>query len=141
MFLPADLKRSYRGRYVSVGCCVGKEESHVWTVSLNEESNSVPLVLLHGFGSGVGLWCLNLDALAADRPVYAMDIIGKFISSHFCSSSFVSDCYPSSFSACHSNNTDTNINVQVIILYIMKDVCFRVWAQFSSKIHQGSTGS
>lgn len=78
-----DLKRSYRGRYVSVGCCVGKEESHVWTVSLNEESDSVPLVLLHGFGSGVGLWCLNLDALAADRPVYAMDIIGKFISSLF----------------------------------------------------------
>ncbi|KAK3858515.1 hypothetical protein Pcinc_035298 [Petrolisthes cinctipes] len=74
--LLSNLKRSYRGRYVPAGCCVGKEESHVWTVSLNEESEGVPLVLLHGFGSGVGLWCLNLDAMAADRPVYAMDIIG-----------------------------------------------------------------
>lgn len=74
-----DLKGTYRGRYINVGCTVGKKESYVWTVSLNEESDNVPLVLLHGFGSGVGLWCLNLDSLSANRSVYAMDIIGKYI--------------------------------------------------------------
>lgn len=74
--LLSNLKSSYRGRYINVGCAVGTKESHIWTVSLNEDSNNIPLVLLHGFGSGVGLWCLNFDSLSVNRPVYAMDIIG-----------------------------------------------------------------
>ena len=49
----------------------------IWTISLNEESPKTPIVLLHGLGAGVALWCLNLDNLAADRPVYAMDLLGK----------------------------------------------------------------
>ncbi|XP_042239511.1 (Lyso)-N-acylphosphatidylethanolamine lipase-like isoform X2 [Homarus americanus] len=72
----SNLKGSYRGHYVNVGCAIDKTESHIWTVSFNEESDNVPLVLLHGFGSGVGLWCLNFDSLSASRPVYAIDIIG-----------------------------------------------------------------
>lgn len=74
--LLSNLKSSYRGWYVSVGCVVGSQESHVWTLSFNEDSNNMPLVLLHGFGSGVGLWCLNFDSFAAHRPVYAIDILG-----------------------------------------------------------------
>ncbi|XP_055698296.1 (Lyso)-N-acylphosphatidylethanolamine lipase isoform X2 [Phlebotomus papatasi] len=69
------LKNAYRGWYVDIGPVVG-EADKIWTVSLNAESPKTPLVLLHGLGSGVGLWILNLDSFAEHRPVYAIDILG-----------------------------------------------------------------
>lgn len=50
----------------------------IWTIQLNTESQSTPLVMLHGLGAGVALWCLNLDCFAATRPVYAFDLLGMF---------------------------------------------------------------
>lgn len=70
------LKTAYRGWYVDIGPVVGAADK-IWTISLNEESAKTPIVLLHGLGSGVALWCLNLDALAIHRPVYAIDLLGK----------------------------------------------------------------
>ncbi|XP_053972044.1 (Lyso)-N-acylphosphatidylethanolamine lipase isoform X2 [Hylaeus anthracinus] len=69
------LKTTYRGWYVDIGPVVGTADK-IWTISLNEESPKTPIVLLHGLGAGVALWCLNLDVLASQRPVYAIDILG-----------------------------------------------------------------
>lgn len=69
------LKTAYRGCYVDIGPAVGTSDK-IWTISLNEESNKTPILLLHGLASGVALWVLNLDSFAATRPVYAIDVLG-----------------------------------------------------------------
>lgn len=71
------MKSAYRGLYVDIGACVGTSDK-IWTISLNEKSPKTPIVLLHGLGAGVALWCLNLDSLSQERPVYAIDLLGIF---------------------------------------------------------------
>ena len=66
------LKTPYEGQYVPIN-----SEDKLWTISFNpSNSKKTPIVLIHGFGSGVGLWCQNLDALSKARPVHAFDMIG-----------------------------------------------------------------
>lgn len=72
------VRTPYRGCYVDIGPVVGPADK-IWTIQLNNELPSTPLVLLHGLGAGVALWCLNLDSLAATRPVYALDLLGGYI--------------------------------------------------------------
>uniref|UniRef100_A0A8D1HZV1 1-acylglycerol-3-phosphate O-acyltransferase ABHD5 n=1 Tax=Sus scrofa TaxID=9823 RepID=A0A8D1HZV1_PIG len=49
----------------------------IWTLKLSHNiSNKIPLVLLHGFGGGLGLWALNFGDLCTNRPVYAFDLLG-----------------------------------------------------------------
>ncbi|XP_018580013.1 1-acylglycerol-3-phosphate O-acyltransferase ABHD5 [Anoplophora glabripennis] len=69
------LRTPHRGWYVDIGPVVGPADK-IWTISFNTESPKTPLVLFHGLGAGVALWCLNLDAFAATRPVYAIDLLG-----------------------------------------------------------------
>ncbi|XP_057666095.1 (Lyso)-N-acylphosphatidylethanolamine lipase isoform X1 [Diorhabda carinulata] len=69
------VKSPHKGFFVDVGPVVGPADK-IWTISLNTQSQKTPLVLIHGLGSGVALWCLNLDAFAATRPVYAFDVLG-----------------------------------------------------------------
>ena len=35
----------------------------IWTLSANTKSNKTPIVLVHGFCGGIGLWVHNIDAL------------------------------------------------------------------------------
>lgn len=73
------LKTTYRGWYVDIGPVVGNADK-IWTISLNEESPKTPLLMLHGLGAGVAMWVMNLDSLAAHRPVYAIDVLGNVMS-------------------------------------------------------------
>ncbi len=63
---------------------VGTEDCKIWTISLNEDSEEMPLVLIHGLASGVALWTLNLDELSATRPVHAIDLLGTYTSHLLC---------------------------------------------------------
>lgn len=74
-FLFSVVKSPYRGWYVDIGPVVGPADK-IWTISINTESHKTPLVLIHGLGAGVALWCLNLDSFAVTRPVYAFDLLG-----------------------------------------------------------------
>lgn len=66
------LKTPFQGRYIPIA----NNTQKIWTVYSNLTSRNYPIVLLHGFGGGVGLWSLNLDQLSVDRPVYALDLPG-----------------------------------------------------------------
>ena len=77
--LGVDLKNPYRGRFVDVGKNWGLDRNDIWTVETGKKDLSneeIPLVLVHGFGAGVGIWALNLDSLSNNRKVYAFDVLG-----------------------------------------------------------------
>lgn len=66
--------------YTNIGKCCEKVDSFIRTVSLNKNSDKTPIVLLHGFGCGLGVWVMNLDSLSS-RAVYALDLLGFGLSS------------------------------------------------------------
>ncbi|XP_060083839.1 (Lyso)-N-acylphosphatidylethanolamine lipase-like isoform X2 [Ylistrum balloti] len=59
-----------------------RTQHRIWTIAVNEDferadkSQVTPIVLVHGFGGGIGLWSQNLNSLAKNAPVYAFDVLG-----------------------------------------------------------------
>ncbi|KAJ8387622.1 hypothetical protein AAFF_G00151720 [Aldrovandia affinis] len=59
-------------------------QDKIWTVTVTnrhsrkpeKNTTQTPLVMVHGFGGGVGLWVRNLDPLCVSRPVFAFDLLG-----------------------------------------------------------------
>ncbi|OQR67921.1 abhydrolase domain-containing protein 4-like [Tropilaelaps mercedesae] len=67
-------------RDVTIDNCTGGKTRHrIRTFIIRgAEPELMPLVLLHGFGSGLGMWALNFDELSQSgrRSVYAIDMLG-----------------------------------------------------------------
>ncbi|KAG8200343.1 hypothetical protein JTE90_028525 [Oedothorax gibbosus] len=72
----SNLKKPYEASFVNIGKFCGKTDSFIHTVCLNKNSPETPLVLVHGFPCGIGVWVMNLDSISASRPVYAVDLLG-----------------------------------------------------------------
>eukprot|EP01088_Endostelium_zonatum_P017108 TRINITY_DN4891_c0_g1_i1.p1 TRINITY_DN4891_c0_g1~~TRINITY_DN4891_c0_g1_i1.p1 ORF type:complete len:454 (-),score=100.73 TRINITY_DN4891_c0_g1_i1:8-1369(-) len=73
------LRTPYTLRNVKVSTGSKNEpEEHIHTLILGK---GPPLVLFHGFGSGIGLWIANLDYLASNHTIYAIDLPGFAASS------------------------------------------------------------
>lgn len=70
-----DVKLPFERFAVSLGECVGTKDD-IWTLSMNTESKNVPIVMLHGFAAGIAFWLMNLEEISADRPLYAIDLLG-----------------------------------------------------------------
>ncbi|KAJ8664527.1 hypothetical protein QAD02_006189 [Eretmocerus hayati] len=75
MLVIIDLKTKYTSKFVEIESEDGVS-NRIWTLCFNENSQQIPIVLLHGMGAGVGMWILNLDALSEKRPLYAIDLLG-----------------------------------------------------------------
>lgn len=71
------IKTSHNKFYVEIGKCVGENDNDkIWTIETKTSCQTTPIVLLHGFGAGIGFWILNIDAFAAERKLYAIDLLG-----------------------------------------------------------------
>ena len=56
---------------------IPKRERRIRTLVFNPDKvDKPPLVMVHGFAGGIGLWILNIDELARDRAVYVFDLLG-----------------------------------------------------------------
>lgn len=47
-----------------------------WNVSGQTDSDTTPVLFIHGFGGDSNSWLFNITALSADRPAYVIDLPG-----------------------------------------------------------------
>jgi abhydrolase domain-containing protein 4 len=53
-----------------------KMNANIWTIGANTDINRTPVVFIHGFCGGIGLWIHNIDPISQNRPFYAFDLLG-----------------------------------------------------------------
>ena len=70
-FIFTVIKTRYESKYVPL-----EDNQKIWTLKVNPNATKVPLVMIHGFGAGLGFWAMSVDALAKERTVYAFDVLG-----------------------------------------------------------------
>ena len=71
MCIHTGLDIDYEGKYVKTA-----DEDKIWTVSFNSEGEKTPVLMVHGFGAGLGMWVLNIKELSRTRPVHNFDLLG-----------------------------------------------------------------
>ncbi|OUL22483.1 alpha/beta fold hydrolase [Nostoc sp. 106C] len=54
----------------------GWQTRYTYIRSTQAQQNTIPLILLHGFGASIGHWRHNLEVLAEHHTVYALDMLG-----------------------------------------------------------------
>ncbi|PIO13762.1 hypothetical protein AB205_0215190, partial [Aquarana catesbeiana] len=66
------IKNRFSAGYVSL-----PDQNKIWTLTVSPElREKTPLVMVHGFGGGIGLWIQNIDRLSSRRALYAFDLLG-----------------------------------------------------------------
>jgi abhydrolase domain-containing protein 4 len=55
---------------------LSKTSSSLWTIGTNIKSQKTPILFIHGFCGGIGLWIHNIDSISQSRPFYAFDLLG-----------------------------------------------------------------
>ena len=48
------------------------------TAEAEDKKADEPIVLMHGFGAGVAVWCQNIQPLAQHHTVHAFDLLGYY---------------------------------------------------------------
>jgi pimeloyl-ACP methyl ester carboxylesterase len=68
----------YQTKYVNIGKVIdGSDDVRVWTFTSNTNKDGIPIVLIHGFGSGLAMWVKNLEEISkGPSPVLAIDLPG-----------------------------------------------------------------
>ncbi|KAG9486989.1 (Lyso)-N-acylphosphatidylethanolamine lipase [Eleutherodactylus coqui] len=66
------IRNRFSARYISL-----PDQNKIWTLTVSPElCDKTPLVMVHGFGGGVGLWIQNVDHLSTRRTLHAIDLLG-----------------------------------------------------------------
>lgn len=65
--------------------------SQIYTITAKgdeADERRVPLLFVHGFAAGVGIWAASIDCIAERRVVHAIDLLGKLLAWKF-----LKDCW------------------------------------------------
>ena len=72
-----DIKTKSEGKYIDVNID-NQNTCRIWTRIYNPDApqDKLPLIMIHGMGSGMALFAMNLDELSESRTVYTIDLPG-----------------------------------------------------------------